>query len=211
MARSRPYARVTTFKATANAARFFKFPGSGFKASAYGYQKNTRSYKESNFKRIAKPRLNPAAIKSRNIKRSAIGKGLGALGIAATIGSFFHRANNNTVEKFNVPSINGFTNNQQVQLSYDNQSMTQKVAEYIQNIEDMFLNDLLETIKARTPVDTGTARDGWYRDGMNIANDVPYIEFLEVGTVYNRPIGMIASTMADQQRIFDLSVSKVLP
>lgn len=43
----------------------------------------------------------------------------------------------------------------------------------------------LTTVQSLTPVRTGTARDGWYTDRKTtIANDVPYVPFIEYGTRY---------------------------
>ena len=58
--------------------------------------------------------------------------------------------------------------------------------------------DLFTGIVADTPVDTGTARDGWVNTDINnigdtglINNDVPYIGWLEFGTNTQAPHAMV--------------------
>jgi hypothetical protein len=60
---------------------------------------------------------------------------------------------------------------------------------------------VLEGVKAKTPVDTGRARDGWKMeiDGeeYRVFNEVPYIGFLEAGSSKQAPQGMVALTLSE--------------
>lgn len=62
----------------------------------------------------------------------------------------------------------------------------------------------LPIVRSLTPVRTGTARDGWYSDERTtIANDVPYVPYLEYGTRYmgaTRMARQTAERMANQYR-----------
>jgi len=58
--------------------------------------------------------------------------------------------------------------------------------------------DLFASIRDETPVDTGTARDGWTNkdvaklgDTGSIENLVPYIGWLEFGSDDTAPVGMV--------------------
>jgi len=63
------------------------------------------------------------------------------------------------------------------------------------------LNDLVNTLKGVTPVDTGEARDGWHREGTAIVNDVPHIEQLNQGSSQQAPTYFIERTLLNQPGI----------
>lgn len=110
---------------------------------------------------------------------------------------------------FPTPTVPGFQNTPRVQLKLD-QSLFSEVIEKLQDIKDAYIDELVTTIAEKTPVDTGRAKAGWIRNGDDIVNPVPYVKYLEIGTPNTRPIGMVASTMANSQRILDLIVSRFL-
>lgn len=60
---------------------------------------------------------------------------------------------------------------------------------------DQISRDLLDELKATTPVDTGFARSRWKKKGsINnrvVENDAEYISFLEDGSSNQAPNGMI--------------------
>lgn len=62
--------------------------------------------------------------------------------------------------------------------------------------------EMLKRIKQRTPVDTGTARNGWFinKDG-DIQNDVPYVIYLEMGSSDQSPKGMVRITALEAEEI----------
>lgn len=68
----------------------------------------------------------------------------------------------------------------------------------IENITE----ELALRIQARTPVDTGNARDGWNIVGKgDIVNHVPYIQYLEYGHSNQAPAGMIRVSLAEVPQI----------
>lgn len=72
----------------------------------------------------------------------------------------------------------------------------------LQEAERDIMNDVLEELKSKTPVNTGTARDGWKLDSdTEISNDVEYIGYLEMGTINNPPIGMVSTTILEVDSI----------
>lgn len=88
-----------------------------------------------------------------------------------------------------------------------------------EQILDRFATDILVTVRARTPIDTGNARSGWVREpaGMFpmgvtfvIGNDVPYILDLEYGKSRQAPQGMARITAAESQQRLDAAVLGVV-
>jgi hypothetical protein len=61
--------------------------------------------------------------------------------------------------------------------------------------------ELLEDLKAATPVDTGRARDGWVEDKNGIKNDVPYIEELNEGSSQQAPTHFIERTILSNPNV----------
>jgi hypothetical protein len=61
--------------------------------------------------------------------------------------------------------------------------------------------DLLNKLKEATPVDTGTARDGWKIDGRNIVNNVNYISVLNDGTSRQAPAHFIEKTVLNNSNV----------
>jgi hypothetical protein len=55
--------------------------------------------------------------------------------------------------------------------------------------------ELVEDLKAATPVDTGTAQEGWEVKGNQIENLVPYIEPLNEGSSKQAPSYFIERTL----------------
>ena len=63
------------------------------------------------------------------------------------------------------------------------------------------INKSLANLKAATPVDTGEAQKGWYRDGDTIRNDVDHIEYLNEGSSKQAPSHFIEKTLLAQKGI----------
>lgn len=129
------------------------------------------------------------------------------LGISAIAANEIYQIKNKYV--FPTPQIGQFTNTEEIQLTLD-QAIMKKIADQLNEIKDAYLDELMRTIAEKTPVDTGRAKAGWIRNGDDIVNPVPYVPYIEEGTDKMRPIGMVASTMANGQRILDLTISKFL-
>ncbi len=57
------------------------------------------------------------------------------------------------------------------------------------------LDKTVSDLKEATPVDTGEARDGWYRVNNRIENDVEHIRFLNEGSSEQAPAHFIEQTI----------------
>jgi hypothetical protein len=67
----------------------------------------------------------------------------------------------------------------------------------VEGLKEWLIEELALRIQARTPVDTGNARDGWNIDGDAIVNFVEYIQYLEYGHSQQAPNGMVRVTLAE--------------
>jgi len=85
-----------------------------------------------------------------------------------------------------------------------------------EQVIDAFVTETLVTVRARTPIDTGNARSGWFRSppGLSefgteqiIGNAVPYIVALEYGHSKQAPEGMARITAAESQERMDAIVA----
>jgi hypothetical protein len=76
-----------------------------------------------------------------------------------------------------------------------------KKSEIITERKATVIRDLVDKLKAATPVDTGRARDGWKVSGNSIENDVPYIEQLNEGSSQQAPVYFIETTLLKQPGI----------
>jgi hypothetical protein len=88
-----------------------------------------------------------------------------------------------------------------------------------EQVMDAFITDILVTVRARTPKDTGTSRSGWDRfppglsePGMRqeVSNEVPYIVVLEYGHSKQAPNGMARITAEESQQRMDAAVALVV-
>ena len=86
-----------------------------------------------------------------------------------------------------------------------------------EQIIDAFVAETLVTVRARTPIDTGNARSGWFRSPPGpsefgteqlIGNDVPYIIALEFGHSKQAPEGMARITAEESQQRMDEIVQR---
>ncbi len=64
-------------------------------------------------------------------------------------------------------------------------------------IEKDLLNELQTSMVNKTPVSTGKLKNGWKIEGNNIINDVEYGSYVELGTIHNRPVGMMGTTLLE--------------
>jgi hypothetical protein len=67
--------------------------------------------------------------------------------------------------------------------------------EEIENQKSDVMDTLVDNLKLATPVDTGRARDGWYRDHDSIDNDVEYIDKLNGGSSKQAPEHFVERTI----------------
>ena len=65
-------------------------------------------------------------------------------------------------------------------------------------------NRAFKRLRELTPVATGRARDGWFKETRGedraIVNEVPYIKVLEDGSSKQAPRGMVAVFVAEESR-----------
>jgi len=65
-------------------------------------------------------------------------------------------------------------------------------------------------IAEKTPVDTGRAQQSWYVARSVISNDTPYINFLEEGTRFMSPFGMVTkSEQAIEDKFYQVAQSQI--
>ena len=80
----------------------------------------------------------------------------------------------------------------------------------LEAFEKKFATNVFDTVRDKTPVKTGKARDGWTLDLLPgkaiISNDVEYITYLELGTPTMRPRGMVSTTLAEIDAIVGRSI-----
>lgn len=65
----------------------------------------------------------------------------------------------------------------------------------IAETRDNLAANLLQELRAATPVETGRARDGWRRDATGIRNDVPYVGRLNAGSSRQAPAGFVEAAI----------------
>lgn len=79
--------------------------------------------------------------------------------------------------------------------------------EFVVDFANEIIDEVYDGVKKRTPVRTGTARDGWEKQNIDklgdqgvVGNDVDYIVYLEDGTVKMAPRNMVKRTLQDIDR-----------
>lgn len=109
----------------------------------------------------------------------------------------------------NVEKVMNVTRNENgLTVTSDFEGLSARLQKKVEEVQDIFLNNCLESIKAKTPVDTGRARDGWYISDKQILNDVPYVPYLEMGTEKMRPFAMVASTVANKDDLLARAIAE---
>lgn len=61
-------------------------------------------------------------------------------------------------------------------------NIKKELEEAVAKAKQKTIEEIVEDLKAATPVDTGEARDSWRREGNHIINDAPHIESLNAGS-----------------------------
>jgi hypothetical protein len=90
----------------------------------------------------------------------------------------------------------------------NNEQITKAINDWALLHSKSILNRLHTGSAQRTPVDTGTAKNGWkIQNDINILgetgviiNQVPYIGWLEFGTTKMQPNYMVTTTIAEVKR-----------
>ena len=75
--------------------------------------------------------------------------------------------------------------------------------------QERLLQNIYAEIVMKTPIDTSTLLDGWKIENGSIINDVPYAGFVENGTIHMKPVGMVATTLADIDRITQETINSI--
>lgn len=65
----------------------------------------------------------------------------------------------------------------------------------IAETRDNLAADLLQELRAATPVETGRARDGWSLTETGLRNDVPYVVRLNAGSSRQAPAGFVEAAI----------------
>jgi hypothetical protein len=74
--------------------------------------------------------------------------------------------------------------------------------ELVQNV----MKQLYDEIRDKTPVRSGKLKDGWELLPEQIRNEVPYAGFIERGTEYISPVGMVATTIENIDNIIKQNI-----
>jgi len=78
------------------------------------------------------------------------------------------------------------------------------LAEYeaaMKKIEKKKVVEMINALKAATPIDTGEAREGWHVVGNVIVNDVEHINKLNEGSSKQAPTHFIEKTLLAQEGV----------
>lgn len=89
-------------------------------------------------------------------------------------------------------------------LSFD--EIADQVGEANEELVQKVIQQMFDEIVSKTPVRTGTLRDGWEIGTDQIFNDVSYAGFIERGTPYISPVGMVETTIANIDNIIAQNV-----
>ena len=75
----------------------------------------------------------------------------------------------------------------------------------LRRFKQEFAVEMLERIRARTPVETGALKGGWgqtqRQEGFDIWNTQDYAGYVEYGTIHMAPRGMIRTTLMEKEDI----------
>lgn len=74
-------------------------------------------------------------------------------------------------------------------------NLRESVSREINSKKNAKIDSIVKDLKDATPVDTGTARDGWKRDGNAIVNEVEYISQLNQGSSQQAPSHFVERTV----------------
>lgn len=81
----------------------------------------------------------------------------------------------------------------------------EKIQKQLDGMEQHFANEFLARVQRRTPVISGTLRDGWKAEVqpglITIRNEVPYAGFVEYGTSKMAPRAMLRTTIEEAEQI----------
>jgi hypothetical protein len=83
----------------------------------------------------------------------------------------------------------------------------EEVVKEIDHWEQKFVDLFIESVKQKTPVLTGTLRDGWEGSvesgSYSFSNPVDYAAYVEYGTEYQAPVGMLSTTLQETELLME--------
>lgn len=75
-------------------------------------------------------------------------------------------------------------------------------------LKDTVIDEIMVRVVERTPVDTGNAKKGWYKDSEGVHNDVPYVDILENGWSDQAPNGFVRVSLEEIPRVIEDFIKK---
>jgi len=82
----------------------------------------------------------------------------------------------------------------------------------LRRFKEEYAVEMLERIRARTPVLSGALKGGWgqtqRQDGFEIYNTQDYAGYVEYGTVHMAPRAMIRTTLVEKEQIKEVAFEK---
>lgn len=87
-----------------------------------------------------------------------------------------------------------------------------RIQKHLKNVDEKYekayKDEFLKRVVNRTPVDSGTLRNGWKITGSSIENDVPYAGYVEDGTESMAGAHMVKTTMSESAQISKIAMKK---
>lgn len=97
-------------------------------------------------------------------------------------------------------------------MSKSNKNMVDNLEKQMAMAKVEYSLEFLKRWNRRTPVDTGTLRKGnevhTSETQFEFVNDVPYFPYIEHGTPTHSPVGMLKTTVAESQEIWDIAMKR---
>lgn len=91
----------------------------------------------------------------------------------------------------------------------DNQDILSKIDQVI----DLYAQEVIERTKLKTPVQTGKLQDSWSSrvdsNTVEFRNDTDYAAYVEYGTVKMAPVGMLSTTLNESEVILQGIINQV--
>lgn len=94
------------------------------------------------------------------------------------------------------------------------EQFTKDVETKVNGFKNEFANEFTERVQVKTPVRSGTLKNGWQQTmtnaGYELHNYVEYATYVEFGTTKMQPTGMVATTALEAQDITELAVKRTM-
>lgn len=86
--------------------------------------------------------------------------------------------------------------------------LSQTWSNQVNSAIDRSLDEVLHRVILRTPVLTGNLQESWERNDNTITNTADYASYVEDGTIYQKPVGMLKTTLLEFNRILSHEMEK---